>query len=103
AFDACFTHSVSRAQTSTNIIPYLMPLLSAEEYARAASSFNPPEFKYTSFLFWRYSHFNKSSTYLSFRKAFCGYGSKRTTLNDFAISSTSETSLLWTEGSSRLR
>ncbi|KAJ4485651.1 origin recognition complex, subunit 2 [Lentinula aciculospora] len=94
AFDAYFTHIASRAQTSANIFSSLVPPLSAEEYAEASSSFGPQKIKSELLTSETSRKFLFQRLLLELQEGFnviCyGYGSKRSLLNDFAISSCSK-------------
>lgn len=94
AFDAYFTHTASRAQTSSNVFSSIIPPLSAEEYMEASSSFGPQMVRseiLTSESA-RKSIFQRLLLELQegFNVLCYGYGSKRVLLNDFATNSCSK-------------
>jgi origin recognition complex subunit 2 len=91
AFDAYFTHSTSRAQTSTNVFSSLVPPLTGDEYAEAmASAATGPQLNpiqpslltepSRTLLFTRFMRELKEG----FNLLMYGYGSKRRVLNHFA-------------------
>ncbi|KAF8918956.1 origin recognition complex, subunit 2 [Mucidula mucida] len=89
AFDAYFTHSAARPQTSTSVFSAIIPPLSSQEYAEATKDMSDK--KMQSILLTddkvRNSLFTQILRQVSegFNVLCYGYGSKRSILNQFAV------------------